>query len=178
MKVLIDIPVIFLVLFVVAKRRQWNVRKSLARASRRLTGRFSSHPNPRARVVNEKEPSLPVIEPRVPNGPRPLQLSSRVGAARGAAAAGFAGIDAQLHSNYRGVQTAPTTAVRNPQAWRRDMAMQGRNNRGSVGMVAGMGKKKPELRVDTNLAREVEEGRARGVKVPRKGDWRELFRNL
>lgn len=30
------------VLFFVAKRRQWNIRASLARASRRLTGRFGA----------------------------------------------------------------------------------------------------------------------------------------
>ena len=36
---LISIAVASIVLYVVAKRRQWNVRQSIRRASRRLTGR-------------------------------------------------------------------------------------------------------------------------------------------
>ncbi|KAK6397859.1 hypothetical protein LTR65_005107 [Meristemomyces frigidus] len=34
------------ILFVVAKRRQWNIRASIARASRRLTGRFGDKKTP------------------------------------------------------------------------------------------------------------------------------------
>lgn len=149
-------PVIFLVLFVVAKRRQWKVRQSIVRASRRLTGRFSSHPNKTA-LRSEKEPTLPIIEPRQPLGPRPAPSSRRH--------EGFANIDATLRSSYRGVEIVGRSASRGPEAWRKAMASQSQ-------------RKKPELRVDTNAAARVEEGRRGQQALKKKGDWKELFRAL
>ncbi|THV66522.1 hypothetical protein D6D28_08288 [Aureobasidium pullulans] len=162
--------VTFLVLFVVAKRRQWNVRKSIARASRRLTGRFSSHPNKTA-LKSEKEPTLPIIEPRQPLGPRPAPSSRR-------AQQGFANIDATLHTNYRGVETVGRSASRGPEVWRREMAKE-RQQQQQQQQRSQSQRKKPELRVDTGVAaRGLEEGRVQEQKKRSRGDWRHLFRAL
>ena len=151
------VPVIFLVLFVIARRRQWKVRQSIIRASRRITGRFSSHPNKTA-LRSEKEPTLPIIEPRQPLGPRPAPSSRRQ--------QGFANIDATLHTNYRGVETVARTASRGPEAWRKAMAQnrlqQSQNQR-----------QKPELRVDTGVASRAEEGRSVEAGQKKRGDWKD-----
>ncbi|KAI4735414.1 hypothetical protein E4T50_14066 [Aureobasidium sp. EXF-12298] len=158
----VGLGIIFLVLFVVAKRRQWKVRQSIARASRRITGRFSSHPNKTA-LRSEKEPTLPIIEPRQPLGPRPAPSSRRH--------QGFANIDATLHSNYRGVETVGRSASRGPEAWRRAMAKERLQQSQSQ-------RKKPELRVDTGAAARMEEGRRGQQAQKKKGDWKDLFRAL
>ncbi|THW32483.1 hypothetical protein D6C76_07893 [Aureobasidium pullulans] len=166
----VGLGIIFLVLFVVAKRRQWNVRKSIARASRRLTGRFSSHPN-RTALKSEKEPTLPIIEPRQPLGPRPAPSSRR-------AQQGFANIDATLHTNYRGVETVGRSASRGPEAWRREMAKE-RQQQQQQQQRSQSQRRKPELRVDTGVAaRGLEEGRVQEQKKRSRGDWRDLFRAL
>ncbi|TIA39642.1 hypothetical protein D6C79_07599 [Aureobasidium pullulans] len=164
----VGLGIIFLVLFVVAKRRQWNVRKSIARASRRLTGRFSSHPNKTA-LKSEKEPTLPIIEPRQPLGPRPAPSSRR-------AQQGFANIDATLHTNYRGVETVGRSASRGPEVWRREMAKERQQQQQQRSQSQ---RRKPELRVDTDVAaRGLEEGRVQEQKKRSRGDWRDLFRAL
>ncbi|THY82112.1 hypothetical protein D6C95_08867 [Aureobasidium pullulans] len=164
----VGLGIIFLVLFVVAKRRQWNVRKSIARASRRLTGRFSSHPNKTA-LKSEKEPTLPIIEPRQPLGPRPAPSSRR-------AQQGFANIDATLHTNYRGVETVGRSASRGPEVWRREMAKERQQQQQQRSQSQ---RRKPELRVDTGVAaRGLEEGRVQEQKKRSRGDWRDLFRAL
>ncbi|THW02147.1 hypothetical protein D6D25_08601, partial [Aureobasidium pullulans] len=164
----VGLGMIFLVLFVVAKRRQWNVRKSIARASRRLTGRFSSHPNKTA-LKSEKEPTLPIIEPRQPLGPRPAPSSRR-------AQQGFANIDATLHTNYRGVETVGRSASRGPEVWRREMAKERQQQQQQRSQSQ---RRKPELRVDTGVAaRGLEEGRVQEQKKRSRGDWRDLFRAL
>ncbi|THX02718.1 hypothetical protein D6D13_08176 [Aureobasidium pullulans] len=164
----IGLGIIFLVLFVVAKRRQWNVRKSIARASRRLTGRFSSHPNKTA-LKSEKEPTLPIIEPRQPLGPRPAPSSRR-------AQQGFANIDATLHTNYRGVETVGRSASRCPEVWRREMAKERQQQQQQRSQSQ---RRKPELRVDTGVAaRGLEEERVQEQKKRSRGDWRDLFRAL
>ncbi|THY41129.1 hypothetical protein D6C98_09385 [Aureobasidium pullulans] len=164
----VGLGIIFLVLFVVAKRRQWNVRKSIARASRRLTGRFSSHPNKTA-LKSEKEPTLPIIEPRQPLGPRPAPSSRR-------AQQGFANIDATLHTNYRGVETVGRSASRGPEVWRREMAKERQQQQQQRSQNQ---RRKPELRVDTGVAaRGLEEGRVQEQKKRSRGDWRDLFRAL
>ncbi|THY90757.1 hypothetical protein D6C93_06478 [Aureobasidium pullulans] len=163
----VGLGIIFLVLFVVARRRQWNVRKSIARASRRLTGRFSSHPNKTA-LKSEKEPTLPIIEPRQPLGPRPAPSSRR-------AQQGFANIDATLHTNYRGVETVGRSASRGPEVWRREMAKERQQQQ----QRSQSQRRKPELRVDTGVAaRGLEEGRVQEQKKRSRGDWRDLFRAL
>ncbi|TIA29555.1 hypothetical protein D6C78_10158 [Aureobasidium pullulans] len=150
------------------KRRQWNVRKSIARASRRLTGRFSSHPNKTA-LKSEKEPTLPIIEPRQPLGPRPAPSSRR-------AQQGFANIDATLHTNYRGVETVGRSASRGPEVWRREMAKERQQQQQQRSQSQ---RRKPELRVDTGVAaRGLEEGRVQEQKKRSRGDWRDLFRAL
>ncbi|KAH0387978.1 hypothetical protein KCU92_g1185, partial [Aureobasidium melanogenum] len=158
----VGLGIIFLVLFVIARRRQWKVRQSIIRASRRITGRFSSHPNKTA-LRSEKEPTLPIIEPRQPMGPRPAPSSRRQ--------QGFANIDATLHTNYRGVETVGRSASRGPEAWRKAMAkerlQQSQNQR-----------KKPELRVDTGVASRMEEGRGVQGGAKKRGDWKDLFRAL
>ncbi|THY07288.1 hypothetical protein D6D01_09787 [Aureobasidium pullulans] len=164
----VGLGIIFLVLFVVAKRRQWNVRKSIARASRRLTGRFSSHPNKTA-LKSEKESTLPIIEPRQPLGPRPAPSSRR-------AQQGFANIDATLHTNYRGVETVGRSASRGPEVWRREMAKERQQQQQQRSQSQ---RRKPELRVDTGVAaRGLEEGRVQEQKKRSRGDWRDLFRAL
>ncbi|KAG2161269.1 hypothetical protein VTO58DRAFT_104172 [Aureobasidium pullulans] len=164
----VGLGIIFLVLFVVARRRQWNVRKSIARVSRRLTGRFSSHPNKTA-LKSEKEPTLPIIEPRQPLGPRPAPSSRR-------AQQGFANIDATLHTNYRGVETVGRSASRGPEVWRREMAKERQQQQQQRSQSQ---RRKPELRVDTGVAaRGLEEGRVQEQKKRSRGDWRDLFRAL
>jgi hypothetical protein len=144
---------------VIARRRQWKVRQSITRVSRRITGRFSSHPNKTALRL-EKEPTLPIIETRQPLGPRPAPSSRRH--------QGFANIDATLHSNYRGVETVGRSMSKGPEAWRRAMAKE---------RLQQSQKKKPELRVDTGTAAKTEEGtREQGQK--KRGDWKDLFRAL
>ncbi|KAK6000649.1 hypothetical protein QM012_003374 [Aureobasidium pullulans] len=156
----VGLGIIFLVLFVIARRRQWKVRQSIIRASRRITGRFSSHPNKSA-LRSEKEPTLPIIEPRHPMGPRPAP-SSRPQQS-------FANIDATLHTNYRGVETVGRSMSKGPEEWRKAMAKE---------RLRQSQRKKPELKVDTAVASRLEEGR--GVQGGRKkrGDWKDLFRAL
>ncbi|KAH0273806.1 hypothetical protein KCU91_g5701, partial [Aureobasidium melanogenum] len=153
--------VIFLVLFVIARRRQWKIRESIVRASRRITGRFSSHPN-KTTLRSEKEPTLPIIEPRQPISPRPAPSSRRQG---------FANIDATLHTNYRGVETVGRGASRGPEAWRKAMAQQRLQTSKSQ-------RKKPELRVDTGVASRLEEGRDAQGGQKKRGNWTDLFRSL
>ncbi|CAD0095343.1 unnamed protein product [Aureobasidium mustum] len=150
------------ILFVIARRRQWKVRQSIVRASRRITGRFSSHPN-RTALRSEKEPTLPIIEPRQPMGPRPAPSSRRQ--------QGFANIDATLHTNYRGVETVGRSASRGPEAWRKAMAKERLQQSQSQ-------RKKPELRVDTGVASRMEEGRGVQGGQKKRGDWKDLFRAL
>ncbi|KAG9963615.1 hypothetical protein KCU61_g3490, partial [Aureobasidium melanogenum] len=160
----VGLGIIFLVLFVIARRRQWKVRQSIIRASRRITGRFSSHPNKTA-LRSEKEPTLPIIEPRQPLGPRPAPSSRRQ--------QGFDNIDATLHTNYRGVETVGRSASRGPEAWRKAMAKER--------LQQGQGqsqRKKPELRVDTGVASRMEEGRVVQGGQKKRGDWKDLFRAL
>ncbi|KAH0037249.1 hypothetical protein KCU78_g1744, partial [Aureobasidium melanogenum] len=158
----VGLGIIFLVLFVIARRRQWKVRQSIIRASRRITGRFSSHPNKTA-LRSEKEPTLPIIEPRQPMGPRPAPSSRRQ--------QGFANIDATLHTNYRGVETVGRSASRGPEAWRKAMAKERLQQSQSQ-------RKKPELRVDTGVASRIEEGRGVQGGAKKRGDWKDLFRAL
>ncbi|KAI4755518.1 hypothetical protein E4T52_12420 [Aureobasidium sp. EXF-3400] len=158
----VGLGIIFLVLFVIARRRQWKVRQSIIRASRRITGRFSSHPNKTA-LRSEKEPTLPIIEPRQPMGPRPAPSSRRQ--------QGFANIDATLHTNYRGVETVGRRASRGPEAWRKAMAKERLQQSQSQ-------RKKPELRVDTGVASRMEEGRGVQGGAKKRGDWKDLFRAL
>ncbi|KAI5237593.1 hypothetical protein E4T42_09195 [Aureobasidium subglaciale] len=161
----VGLGLVFLILFVVARRRQWKVRQSIARASRRFTGRFSSHPNKKA-LSNEKgnEPTLPIIEPRQPAGPRPAPSSRRP-------QQGFANIDATLHSNYRGVESVVRIS-RGPEAWRKAMA-------GQRVPQSQSQRRKPELRVDTGLAGgKMEEGNMGEQGRKKRADWRDLFRAL
>ncbi|KAG9757058.1 hypothetical protein KCU73_g4604, partial [Aureobasidium melanogenum] len=158
----VGLGIIFLVLFVIARRRQWKVRQSIIRVSRRITGRFSSHPNKTA-LRSEKEPTLPIIEPRQPMGPRPAPSSRRQ--------QGFANIDATLHTNYRGVETVGRSASRGPEAWRKAMAKERLQQSQSQ-------RKKPELRVDTGVASRMEEGRGVQGGAKKRGDWKDLFRAL
>ncbi|KAG9558014.1 hypothetical protein KCU79_g9182, partial [Aureobasidium melanogenum] len=158
----VGLGIIFLVLFVIARRRQWKVRQSIIRASRRITGRFSSHPNKTA-LRPEKGPTLPIIEPRQPMGPRPAPSSRRQ--------QGFANIDATLHTNYRGVETVGRSASRGPEAWRKAMAKERLQQSQSQ-------RKKPELRVDTGVASRMEEGRVVQGGQKKRGDWKGLFRAL
>ncbi|KAG9663219.1 hypothetical protein KCU64_g1462, partial [Aureobasidium melanogenum] len=158
----VGLGIIFLVLFVIARRRQWKVRQSIVRASRRITGRFCSHPNKTA-LRSEKEPTLPIIEPRQPMGPRPAPSSRRQ--------QGFANIDATLYTNYRGVETVGRNASRGPEAWRKAMAKERLQQSQSQ-------RKKPELRVDTGVASRMEEGRNGQGGQKKRGDWKDLFRAL
>ncbi|KAH0367342.1 hypothetical protein KCU65_g4654, partial [Aureobasidium melanogenum] len=158
----VGLGIIFLVLFVIARRRQWKVRQSIVRASRRITGRFSSHPNKTA-LRSEKEPTLPIIEPRQPMGPRPAPSSRRQ--------QGFANIDATLHTNYRGVETVGRSASRGPEAWRKAMAKDRLQQSQSQ-------RKKPELRVDTGVASRLEEERDVQGGQKKRGEWKDLFRAL
>ncbi|KAG9528966.1 hypothetical protein KCU93_g3843, partial [Aureobasidium melanogenum] len=158
----VGLGIIFLVLFIIARRRQWKVRQSIIRVSRRITGRFSSHPNKTA-LRSEKEPTLPIIEPRQPMGPRPAPSSRRQ--------QGFANIDATLHTNYRGVETVGRSASRGPEAWRKAMAKERLQQSQSQ-------RKKPELRVDTGVASRMEEGRGVQGGAKKRGDWKDLFRAL
>lgn len=207
------ITVIFLILFVIAKRRQWHVRETLKRQSRRLTSRF--HPSSSKSPLNEKGrgkgktkgPILPTIQPcdaRSPlMGPRAMGTAGR---------RAYVGIDAQLaESGYQGVQNGRgrgsgslrglgmaggvgnVSGARGPEAWRREMGVQAFQRVQGVGgaMAAGAGatagvgaakqqpqRKKPELRVDTNLARDLESGVTQKEKQRKRGSWRELFRAL
>ncbi|KAI4721271.1 hypothetical protein E4T48_02430 [Aureobasidium sp. EXF-10727] len=157
----VGLGLLFLILFVIAKRRQWKVRQSLARVSRRITARFSSHPGTTSRA---EKPTLPVIEPRHPLGARPAPSRRHQG---------FATLDAALQNNYRGVESVSTNAARNPEVWRKARAEE-RLQQQSQGQ-----RKKPELRVDTGVAARMEEGRGGvGGQKKRRGDWRDLFRAL
>ncbi|KAG9949512.1 hypothetical protein KCU85_g4132, partial [Aureobasidium melanogenum] len=155
----VGLGIIFLVLFVIARRRQWKIRESIVRASRRITGRFSSRPN-KTTLHSEKEPTLPIVEPRQPMGPRPAPSSRRQG---------FANIDATLHTNYRGVETVGRSASRGPEAWRKAMAQERLQPSKSQ-------RKKPELRVDTGVASRLEEGRDAQGGQKKRGNWKDLFR--
>ncbi|KAI4730435.1 hypothetical protein E4T49_01795 [Aureobasidium sp. EXF-10728] len=159
----VGLGLLFLILFVIAKRRQWKVRQSLARVSRRITARFSSHPNKPA--SNSEKPTLPVIEPRQPLGPCPAPSRRHQG---------FANLDAALQNNYRGVESVSGGAARNPEVWRKARAEE------RLQQSQGQGqRKKPELRVDTGVATRLEEGRGGvGRQKKSRGDWRDLFRAL
>ncbi|CAD0030371.1 unnamed protein product [Aureobasidium pullulans] len=115
------------------------------------------------------KPTLPIIEPRQPLGPRPAPSSRR-------AQQGFANIDATLHTNYRGVETVGRSASRGPEVWRREMAKERQQQQQQRSQSQ---RRKPELRVDTGVAaRGLEEGRVQEQKKRSRGDWRDLFRAL
>ncbi|KAK0249222.1 hypothetical protein LTS09_015589 [Friedmanniomyces endolithicus] len=60
------------ILFVVAKRRQWNIRASIRRASRRITGRRGAPPTPRKPGANNRRTAVNagrLASPRVDGRP-------------------------------------------------------------------------------------------------------------
>lgn len=60
------------ILFVVAKRRQWDIRGSIRRASRRLTGRSGAPPTPRTPGRSNRRTVVnagPLASPRVDGRP-------------------------------------------------------------------------------------------------------------
>lgn len=82
-----------------------------------------------------------------------------------------------------------SVGARGPETWRREMGVlglqRGQGVGGAMAATAGAGaakqqpqRKKPELRVDTNLARDLESGVPQKEKQRKRGSWRELFRAL